>query len=71
MDEWLGKHKNVPTSESWLNQGEAWFSTLPRHTLKGSSFEGTGFLLKAIKSYVNDHNKHPKPFKWKKIDAKG
>lgn len=75
-DEWLKNHPKVhfhftPTSASWLNQVEIWFSIFSRATLKGASFESTDKLASAVKSYVDGYNKNPKPFKWKKRDVKG
>jgi len=42
-EEWLVKHKNIhfhftPTSASWLNQIEIWFSIFSRKVLRGASF---------------------------------
>lgn len=42
-DDWLATHPNVhfhftPTSASWLNPIEIWFSILSRKTLSGASF---------------------------------
>ena len=75
-EEWLKKHPTVhfhytPTSASWLNQIEIWFSIFSRATLKGASFESTDALALQVKTYVKDYNKHPKPFKWKKREVKG
>ena len=75
-DEWLSKHPNVkfhytPTSASWLNMVEVFFSILSRETLRGSSFRGTDALSEAITAFVNEHNKKGKPFIWKKRDVKG
>ncbi len=75
-DQWLENHPNVhfhytPTSASWLNQVEIWFSIFSRATLKGARFEGTDDLASAVKNYVDEYNLHPKPFKWKKREVKG
>jgi len=75
-DEWLSEHPNVkfhytPTSASWLNMVEIFFSILSRETLKGSSFRSTDALSEAIAAFVNEHNKKAKPFVWKKRDVKG
>ena len=74
-DEWLSEHPNVrfhytPTSASWLNMLEIFFSILSRETLKGSSFRDTDALSEAITAFVNEHNKKEKPFVWKKRDVK-
>ena len=61
----------TPTSASWLNMVEIFFSILSRETLKGSSFRDTDALSEAITAFVNEHNKKEKPFVWKKRDVKG
>lgn len=75
-DQWLTDHPNVhfhytPTSANWLNQIEIWFSIFSRATLKGASFESTDVMASAVRSYVDEYNAHPKPFKWKKRGVKG
>ena len=75
-DEWLSIHPNVkfhytPTSASWLNMVEIFFSILSRETLKGSSFRSTDALSKAIAAFAKEHNGKAKPFVWKKREVKG
>ena len=75
-DEWLSEHPNVrfhytPTSASWLNMVEIFFSILSRETLRGSSFRSTDALSEAITAFVNEHNEKAKPFIWKKREVKG
>jgi transposase len=75
-DEWLSMHPNVkfhytPTSASWLNMVEIFFSILSRETLKGSSFRSTDALSEAITAFVKEHNGKAKPFVWKKREVKG
>lgn len=75
-DEWLAAHPNVkfhytPTSASWLNMVEIFFSMLSRGTLKGGSFRNTNALSEAITSFVKEHNGKAKPFVWKKREVKG
>ncbi|MHB8372896.1 MAG: IS630 family transposase [Thermoplasmataceae archaeon] len=75
-DEWLSEHPNVkfhysPTSASWLNMVEIFFSILSRETLRGSSFRSADALSEAITAFVNEHNKKAKPFIWKKREVKG
>jgi len=70
-DEWLKKHENVrfhftPTSASWLNQVEIWFSILTRKTLNGASFKSVEELREAINQFTEKYNETAKPFKWKK-----
>ena len=75
-DEWLSEHPNVkfhytPTSASWLNMVEIFFSILSRETLKEASFRSTDALSEAIMAFVNEHNSKAKPFIWKKREVKG
>lgn len=76
-EDWLQQYNNrvkfhfTPTSASWLNQVEIWFSILSRKTLRDATFASTDELGKAIKAYVNKHNKNPEPFKWRKREVKG
>ena len=76
-EDWLQQYNNrvkfhfTPTSASWLNQVEIWFSILSRKTLRGASFASTNELGEAIKAFVGKHNKNPEPFKWRKREVKG
>ncbi len=70
-DMWLKKHKNVhfhftPTSASWLNQIECWFSILSRSALKGASFTSPQQIRRAIDDFVEVYNQNAAPFEWKK-----
>jgi transposase len=72
---WLGNHPNVhfhftPTSASWLNQVEIWFSILSRKALRGLSTTSTGELRQAIEAYITAYSKNPRPFKWRKREVK-
>jgi transposase len=76
-EEWLKENfPNVtfhftPTSASWLNQIEVWFSIFSRHTLKGASFSNTEELANKIHEYVEHYNAYlAKPFKWTKRAVK-
>jgi transposase len=75
-DAWLAQHPNVhfhftPTSASWLNQVEIWFSILSRKALRGLSAKSTGELRQAIEAFIAAYGKHAKPFKWRKREVKG
>lgn len=75
-EEWLRKHPNVffhftPTSASWLNQIEIWFSIFTRKVLRGAGLEDTTKLRGAIESYIKYYNTSPRPFAWKKREVKG
>jgi transposase len=66
---WLARHPRwtfhfTPTSASWLNAVEGFFSALTRRRLKRGVFCSLVDLQAAINRYVAEHNKHPKPFTW-------
>lgn len=68
---WLARHPNVrfhftPTSASWLNQVESWFSILEAKSLSGASFNGVAQLKRHIDDFVTAYNANPKPFAWTK-----
>ena len=56
----------TPTSGSWLNAVETFFSALTRHRLKRGVFRSIVDLRAAINRYLDDHNADPKPFLWTK-----
>lgn len=68
---WLLRHPRVhlhfiPTSSSWLNLVESWFSLLTRRQLARGSLRSTRALENTIKSYIATSNAEPKPFVWTK-----
>ncbi|MGI9418201.1 MAG: IS630 family transposase [Geminicoccaceae bacterium] len=68
---WLERHPRwifhfTPTSGSWLNAVENFFSTLTRQRLKRGVFHSVVDLQTAIKRYIDEHNDDPKPFTWTK-----
>jgi transposase len=68
---WLGRHPRwtfhfTPTSGSWLNAVETFFSALTRRRLKRSSFHSIVDLQAAINRYIAEHNADPTPFTWTK-----
>ena len=61
----------TPTSASWLNQIEVWFSILSRHVLKWASFSSVTDIANKIWDYINHYNNHlAKLFKWVKREVK-
>jgi transposase len=56
--DWLAKYAGrvqfhfTPTSASWLNQVEIWFSLLTRKALRGASFSSKDQLKSAIQAFV-------------------
>lgn len=68
---WLKAHPNVqfhftPTSASWLNQVEVWFSLFQGQSLSGTSFTSLKQLQEHIDAYVNASNDRAEPFVWTK-----
>jgi transposase len=68
---WLSGHPRfhvhfTPTSASWLNQVERWFSTLTTRYLRRGTHRSTRQLEDALKHYVKINNADPKPFVWAK-----
>ena len=68
---WLDRHPRrtfhfTPTSGSWLNAVETFFSALTRRRIRRGSFHSIVDLQAAINRYVDQHNHDPKPFIWTK-----
>lgn len=68
---WFARHPRfhvhfTPTSASWLNQVERWFSTLTTQYLRRSTHRSTQALEKAIREYLASYNENPRPFAWAK-----
>ena len=66
---WLEKHPRfhlhfTPTSSSWLNQVERWFRELTDKNLKRGVFPNVPSLIESINTFINAHNKDPKPYVW-------
>jgi transposase len=66
---WLQRHPRwtfhfTPTSGSWLNAVENFFSVLTRKRIRRGSFHSIVDLQAAIKRYLAEHNAKPKPFVW-------
>ena len=70
-EHWLKAHPNVqfhftPTSASWLNQVEVWFSILQGQSLSGASFTSLKQLEQHIDAYIKAYNDKARPFVWTK-----
>ena len=68
---WLARHPRwvfhfTPTSGSWLNAVETFFSALTRKRLKRGVFRSIADLQAAINRYLAEHNNDPKRFVWTK-----
>jgi transposase len=71
VQEWLAANPRVlfhftPTSASWLNQVEGFFSILTRRSLKRASFPSKTALRHHIEAFLRDWNLDPTPFVWTK-----
>jgi transposase len=69
--DWLAKRPRfhlhfTPTSASWLNLVERWFALLTEKQLRRAVHRSTKELETAIRSFIQLHNKDPKPFIWHK-----
>ena len=69
VKQWLVRHPRwrfhfTPTSGSWLNAVETFFSALTRKRIRRGSFHSIVDLQAAINRYLDDHNADPKPFVW-------
>jgi len=56
----------TPTSASWLNLAETWFALLTARQLRRGTFRSTRALERAIRTYIDSTNQHPKPLVWTK-----
>ncbi len=68
---WLLKHPGfhlhfAPTSSSWLNLAERWFAELTTRKLRRSAHRSGTELETDIRRWINEWNKHPRPFIWTK-----
>lgn len=68
---WLARrpHYHVhftPTSASWINQVERWFAELTRKQIQRGVHTSTAQLEADIRSFIDQHNADPKPFRWTK-----
>jgi transposase len=69
VKEWLARHPRwvfhfTPTSASWINAVEAFFSVLTRRRIRRGVFKSVADLQDAIRRYIREHNNDPKPFVW-------
>ncbi len=69
VQRWLARHKRfqmhyTPTSASWLNMVERFFRDITQQRIRRGVFYSVGELITAIKEYVENHNRQPKPFIW-------
>jgi transposase len=70
---WLARPENqhitlhfTPTSCSWLNLVECFFSVITRQTIRRGTFTSVRELTAAIGAFIDTWNDHPRPFTWTK-----
>src|SRR6266550_4000144 len=68
---WLARPGNqritlhfVPTSCSWLNLVECFFSVITRQAIRRATFTSVKELTTAIGVFIDHWNDHPRPFTW-------
>lgn len=66
---WLARHPRfvvhfTPTSASWLNQVERFFAEITEKRIRRGVFRSVRELEQAIDTYLAEHNRNPKPFRW-------
>jgi transposase len=72
VQKWLAAHPRfimhfTPTSASWLNAVEGWFSQLERRAIHRGVFTSVAELRDEIHRFIKVHNSESaKPFKWTK-----
>jgi len=68
---WLANHPRwtfhfTPTSASWINAVEGFFSIITRRRIRRGVFKSVADLEDAIRRYIREHNRSSKPFAWTK-----
>ncbi len=69
--EWIERKKRIflhfiPTSSSWLNLVERFFSTLTEKQLRRGVFTSVADLEQCIDNYIKTYNENPRPLVWTK-----
>lgn len=69
VEDWLAKRPRwklhfTPTHSSWLNQVERFFARITSESIRRGIFQSVADLERAIKAYIAQHNKKPRPFRW-------
>ena len=68
---WLARHKRVhfhftPTSASWMNMVEIWFSILTTQQVRRGVYHDVPELIAAIETFIEGYNQRAQPFVWTK-----
>jgi|SRR5580692_4932977 hypothetical protein len=54
----------TPTYSSWLNQVEIWFNRITQQAIRRGIFSSVKDLVEKIDHYVQNSNRHARPFVW-------
>src|SRR3954471_5406108 len=68
---WLERHNRVhfhftPTSASWMNMVELWFSILTKQQVRRGVYHDVSELIAAIQAFIEGYNQRAQPFVWTK-----
>ena len=71
VEAWLAKHPRItlhltPTSGSWLNLVEVFFSIITRQAIRRGTFASVKDLISAIRRFIDGWNERCHPFTWSK-----
>ena len=71
VNAWLARHPRVhfhftPTSASWLNMVEIWFSILTKQQVRRGVYHDVPELIAAIEHFIAGYNDRAQPFVWTK-----
>ena len=71
VKEWLAANPRIvvhftPTSGSWLNMVEVWFSMIERQAIRRGSFTSVKDLMVKIRAFITGWNQNKHPFVWVK-----
>jgi transposase len=71
IQQWLAAHPRfvlhfTPTSSSWLNLVERWFSELTSKKIRRGTHRSVRELNTDIRKWIADWNENPRPYVWTK-----
>ena len=71
VERWLERHPRVhfhftPTSASWMNMVEIWFSILTKERVRRGVYHDVPELIDAIEDFIDGYNERAQPFIWTK-----
>jgi transposase len=71
VQRWLKRHPRVhfhftPTSASWMNMVEIWFSILTKQQVRRGVYHDVPELIAAIEHFIDGYNDRAQPFIWTK-----